>query len=286
MMLSGYRYIDCLKHLSVRDVLENTVHPSEQDDLRGLRQLLKTLKKSPTASYMIDEVISYDFKISIDEDLSWDESGFENATCTMLVPKFSFADIKTAKNSGRLLLTLATALRRALKANQGHNERFDLKPLEFLRLNRYVEADIDAVSVQICWELRTADHPAAWRQLLAGDRGDLAVVFTNALKTYPMGQFSGKALRATFRQWFADPSRVNDSDHMSLEFLDMALACPDVFNVTADQEIDDNDVRKVQKNLPFPSYLQDMDLRQKWYDGLKDPFNQVHLHHIINELSL
>lgn len=282
-MLSGYKYIDCLKHLSVRDVLDGGV--LHDDDIKPLRKILKILKDSPTAGYLIDQVISYDFKISIDEDLSWDESGFEKSTSTLLVPKFSLADLKTAKHAGRLLATMASALRRALKVNQGHNEQFDLKPLDFLRLNRVVEADIDAVTVQICWELRTAGDASAWRQILAGDHGDIAVVFANAMKTYPMGQFDGKALRAAFRQWFADCARTNDADHMALEYLDMALAYHDQYDITADRNLDENDLRKIQKNLPFPNYLENMNIKNSWFDGLKDPFNQVHLHHILDELK-
>lgn len=284
-MFSGYRYIDCLKPLSVRDVIEPRGYYALPDSTKALHHIFDILKNSPTACHLIDEITSYDFKISIDENLSWDESGFEKSTATMLVPAFDMADIKLAKNSGRLVLSIAAGLRRALKINQGHSERFDLKPLEYLRLSRIVEADIDAVTVQICWELRTAGDASAWRQMLAGDQGDLAVIFANSIKSYPMGQFDGKALRATFRQWFADASRPNDADHMALEFLDMALACPDVYTVTAEKDVSDNDLRKIQKNLPFANYLQDMNLRSRWFDGLRDPFNQVHLHHIIDEMK-
>ncbi len=282
-MLSGYKYIDCLKHVSVRDILDQQY--LYDDSVAPLGKILKTLKNAPTAAYLIDEVISYDFKIAVDDSLSWDESGFEKSTSTILVPKFSESDLKTAKHAGRLLATMASGLRRALKANQGHFECFDLKPLDFMRLSRVVEADIDAVTVQICWELRTAGDASAWRQMLAGDNGDIAVVFANAMKTYPMGQFNGKALRAAFRQWFADITRTDDADHMALEFLDMALAYHDQYDMTADRDMDENDMRKIQKNLPFPSYLQDMNIRSKWFDGLKDPFNQVHLHHILDEMK-
>ena len=284
-MLSGYRYIDCLEHLSVRELIDDPAYGQDNPSLQALRHSFEILQNSPTAAYLLDEVVAYDFKLSIDDDLSWDETGFERDSATLLLPSFTLKDMKLPKNTGRILMTLASGLRRALKANQGHMERFDLKPLEFLRLNRIVEADIDAVTVQICWELRTAGDPTAWRQLLAGERGDLAVVFTNALKTYPMGQFNGKALRYVFRQWFADASRPNEADHMALEFLDMAIACPDIFTITADQNMTENDLRKIQKNLPFQDYLEDINVFGKWFDGLRDPFNQVHLHHIIDEMK-
>jgi|GEM_PF-1661063 hypothetical protein len=284
-MLGGFTYINCQQPVPVRDLLERTGDVQGQPAYENLYLLLCELQKSPTARTLIDEVVAYDFNLLIDESLGLDVSGFQNSSATLILPRIDSCDLRVRKNQGRALMTIAAALRRALKANQGHFQRFDLEPLEYLRLNRLAEADIDAVTVQICWELRTAGDPLAWRQLLAGDKGDLAVVFSNGLRHYPMGQFDGKALRYVFRQWFADPERVNSADHTGLEFLDMAMACPDQFEVTGTEKVSENDIRKIEKQLPFQHYLEGINVFGRWFDGLKEPFNQVHLHHIINDIK-
>ncbi|MGM0422364.1 MAG: DUF6782 family putative metallopeptidase [Pseudomonadota bacterium] len=284
-MLGGFKYINCQQPLPVRDLIEGSAETKDQPAYQSLCYLLGELQKSPTARTLIDEVVAYDFNLLIDENLGLDISGFQNSSATLILPRIEACDLCVRKNQGRALMTIAAALRRALKANQGHFQRFDLEPLDYLRLNRLAEADIDAVTVQICWELRTAGDPLAWRQLLAGDKGDLAVVFSNGLRHCPMGQFDGKALRYVFRQWFADPERVNTADHTALEFLDMAIACPDQFEVSGDQKLGANEIRKIEKQLPFQHYLEGINVFGRWFDGLKEPFNQIHLHHILNDMK-
>lgn len=283
-MLSGYRYIDCLEDLAVRDLMDPEICFEQEQALAALRRLVDILRQSPTAAFLVDEAAAYDFKFVIDEQLSFDESGFQKKNARLIFPSVRMKDLKCGKTVGRLLLMLAGAFRRALKTNQGYQERFDLVPADYLRLTRLVEADIDAVSVQVCWELRAAGHPSAWRQLLAGEKGDLAVVYTQALKNHPVGQFDGKALRQVFRHWFADQARTNGADHMALEFLDMVVALPGQYEMTTDGRIGENDFRKIQKNLPFKTYLEGMNLGGKWFDGLKDAYNQVHLQHIMQDL--
>ena len=285
-MFSGYRYIDCLKQVSLYDILDETQDFSDAPALIAIRELLTLLDdNSPTASCMIDTLASYDFKFSIDSDLSWDENGFQSEIVAILFPEISPRDIQLQKNQGRLMINLISALRRGLKANQGYRERFDMCPQDFLRLNRLVEADIDAVTVQVAWELRTADQPAAWRQYLAGEKGDLAIVFANRLKSDPLAAFNGKALRAAFRQWFAMPARPDSADRTALEFLDMALALKSAVKIKADTKLCDNDLRRIQKTLPFSDYLTDMNVMGSWFDGLCDANNRKHLSHIITELN-
>ena len=284
-MFSGYRYIDCLKQVSVAELLDEDVQDFDAPALKAVQNLFQVLEERPTASLMLDELCSYDFKFTIDPSLSWDENGFQSETVAVLFPDFAPRDIKTQKNQGRLLINLISAIRRGLKANQGYRERFDLEPQEFLRLNRLIEADIDAVTTQVCWELRTAGQAAAWRQLLAGDKGDIAIVFSNRIHEAPLAAFDGKALRAAFRQWFANPARPNSADRTALEFLDMAFALRSSLMIKPDQKIDDNDLRRIQKSLPFTNYLRDMDIRGRWFNGLCDQGNRAHLNHIIEDLK-
>lgn len=283
-MLGGFKYIDCQKPVPVRDVIERTGHTAGQPEYDILSVLLVELQKSPTARHLIQQVIERDFNLVLEENLGLDVSGFQTSSASLILPKIETRDLRIKKNRGRALMSIAACLRRALKANQGHFHRFDLEPLDYMRLNRLAEADIDAVTVQICWELRTAGDALAWRQLLAGDKGDLAVVFTNGLRHSPMGQFDGKALRYVFRQWFADPERVNGADHTALEFLDMAIACPEQFSITAEEKLGAEDIRRLEKHLPFPNYLDGINVFGRWFDGLKDAFNQIHLHHILDDI--
>jgi len=284
-MFSGYRYIDCLKQVSIAELLEGTPDVYEVPVLAAVSDLFAILEDSPTASLMMDELCSYDFKFSIDPTLEFEENGFQSDIVAILFPDIRPSDIKYQKNQGRLIINLVSAIRRGLKANQGYRERFDLVPQDFLRLNRLVEADIDAVTAQVCWELRTAGQPAAWRQLLAGDKGDIAIVFSNRMTDAPLAAFDGKALRAAFRQWFANPARPDHADRAALEFLDMAFALRTALKMKPENRLDENDLRRIQKSLPFPSYLNDMNVMGRWFDGLCDSGNRAHLDHIISDLK-
>lgn len=282
-MIDGYKYINCCETGKL-DSLLNAETPDGTAEA-CLSDVLQILQKSPTARCMIKEACAQDFSVIIDDGLSLDTSGFQTVDSTVILPRISARDMGLKKNIGRALITVTAALRRALKADQGYFSRFDLMPMDFLRLNRMAEADIDAVTVQVCWELSTAGENAAWRQWLAGEKGDLAVVFTQGLRNCPMGQFDGKALRYVFRQWFADPERVNNADHTALEMLDMALACPEQFTVTMDTSLTLADLDELQENLPFEGYLKGINIFGKWFDGLRDPFNHLHLHHILTEMK-
>jgi len=284
-MFSGFKYIDCGSPCSIESLIEPSDSYQLQDKYSLLLDLVHVLKKSPTASFLLTEAASYDFDVLCDSHMNLDTAGFHNAETTIILPEFDIQSLKYKKNYGRALITIIAGLRRALKSNQGHYHRFDLEPLEYLRLVRLVEADIDSVVTQACWELRTADEPAPWRQLLSGKKGDLAVIYTNAMEKTPMGQFNGQLMRYVFRQWFADIERVNAADHTALEFLDMGIAHPEFFEMNADTKLVKNDMRKLQKNLPFAKYLDGINVFGKWFDGLKDPFNQAHLHHILQDLS-
>ena len=285
-MFSGFKFIDCNNTQIDVGNLVSRVLPSDVDNsYLCLSQIISLLEKSPTAVHMIKEAMNYNFKVVCAGDIDTDVLGFHEKTSSIILPAFLDRDLKYKKNLGEALLVVAEGFRRALKLNQAHMVRFDLEPLEYLRLVRLVEADIDAVTVQIAWELRTAGEPDAWRQLISGEKGDLAVVYSNALKKYPIGQYDGRVLRYVFRQWFADSKRINSADHVGLEMMDMALAHPEYFECGFDQHLTKNDLRLLQKNLPFENYLENINVFGKWFDGLKDPFNQAHLHHILQDMK-
>ena len=285
-MFGGFKYIDCDKQLDISHIMTRTMPHDTDISYSYLSDLLSILEKSPTAVYLINETISYNFKVVCAKDIDTSVAGFHDKTSSIIFPAFSATDLKYKKNLGAALITVTAGLRRALKLNQGHMNRFDLEPLEYLRLTRLIEADIDAVTVQICWELRTAGEVDPWRQLISGEKGDLAVVYSNALKKYPIGQYDGRVLRYVFRQWFADAKRTNAADHIGLEMIDMAIAHPDYFEYSFDQDLTKNDLRLLQKNLPFENYLENINVFGKWFDGLKDPFNQAHLHHLLKDIQI
>ncbi len=259
---------------------------SHQDrlSLKTLQTLSQVLSKTPTGLTLLTQATSYHFKIAFDAALDADASVFNDHSGILFMPAFNDSYISVKKNMGRALLTFIAGLRRALVTNQKHMHRFDLEPMEYARLIRILEADIDTVTTQVAWELRTAGETAPWRCLLAGDKGDLGFVYSQAIGKYPTGQFDGRIMRQVFRQWFAHPERVNAADHFALEMLDMALSYPDQFDITADKKLTKNDLRLVQKNLPFSNYLADINVFGRWFDGFKDAFNQAHLHHIIGDL--
>lgn len=93
-------------------------------------------------------------------------------------------------------------------------------PEDAVVLERVRAADADVVLLLTAWELRGAGHPGVWRHIIGSDHGDLVEAFADIMDRDPAALFDGHALGQLFRQWYADPARVDVVDHRTLEALD------------------------------------------------------------------
>ena len=189
---------------------------------------------------------------------------------------------KSEKGISRYLLSITGALRRVWHHHTGHGPAAELKPRDFLRLARCAEADIEAVTHLVAWELRSGGGSFLWRSLLSGPNGDVAVVFERAVTENPPGQFAGGALRAGFDQWFAERERVNACDHFALEMMDLALiqqAGPVGTVALSSARIAGLGLLPGGRN-----YLSGRLFTGDWYETPDDEFNRAHLRHIERDI--
>lgn len=163
-------------------------------------------------------------------------------------------------------------------------------PVDQLNLNRVRCADIETMTIRICWELRSLDHPEAWRHIIGSEYGDMALVFSRFLEHDPTALSKGRIMMQTFRQWYTDHSRSDSCDHEILELIDLMMI--------EDREYDEksfgSEILKAQ-HIEFlgcmpdgTSYLLgagDAILRDPLYAGMRDPVNQAHLFHIMYDLE-
>jgi hypothetical protein len=190
---------------------------------------------------------------------------------------------KSEKGVSRYLISFTGALRRVWHHHLGHGPDASLKPRDFLRHARGAEADVEAVTHLVAWELRSGGASFLWRNLLSGPNGDIAVIFERAVSEIPPGQFAGAALRAAFDQWYAEPARAAACDHFALEMLDLAL----VQQTGCIGQLPLRPARLAGFGL-LPggrNYLEGRLFTGGWYEGPEDEFNRVHLKHIEQDIA-
>lgn len=179
-------------------------------------------------------------------------------------------------------VSLIRALRDAWqeKRHGGFDENYT--PESVLLLERIRAADSDVMAVMIAWEL----NGDLWRHLTGSEDSDIALAFSNCLEQDPVS--TGKALTATFRQWFRNVARVNVCDHETLEYMD------DVLNANVGPAFGKKRAGKicveVLSCLPDKTaYLRGLGedvLSDPLYAGLSDPINQTHFMHVMRDASV
>lgn len=248
-----------------------------------VRNLLKILDHSPLGRTLVRFAMLSEVTVGLDPLLEPHASYFypgQNHFDLGYQPELLQ---KTEKGISRYLVSFIAGLRRVWHHRTGNGPDVALKPQDFLRLSRCAEADVEAITHLIAWELRSGGAAFLWRHLLSGPNGDISVVFERAMLEGPPRQFDGGALKAGFDQWFAGQERVNACDHFALEVLDMALiqqpAALGLMPLKAGRAAGVGLLPNGQ------NYLEGALFTGNWYDGPKDEFNAVHLRHIEQDIA-
>jgi hypothetical protein len=248
-----------------------------------IRNLMKIVDHSPLGRALLRFAMINDVSVGLDPLLE--------PHATYFYPQQNHFDLgyqpellqKSEKGISRYLVSFVAGLRRAWHHHTGYGPDVSLKPKDFLRQCRCAEADIEAVTHLVGWELRSGGAAFLWRHLLSGVNGDVSVVFERAVVEGLPRQLDSIALKMSFDQWFAEKARANACDHIALEMLDLAL---------------------IQQQMPIgiaplkaervwglgllpdgQSYLSGSLFTGAWYDGPHDDFNRVHLRHIEDDIA-
>jgi len=259
-------------------------------DREVLSWCVAILSLSPSARLMLKEAINLEWNLGL-EDLKSHDFHLDVPEKTVMIDNNGMLPTALANSQyfrNTILISMIRALRDVWQEKRhGGFEKYGAE--EILMLERVRAADCDVVTVMIAWELRSEGYPQLWRYLIGSEEGDMALCFSNYLERDPSSLFTGKALAATFKQWYANEERVNACDHETLEYLDVIIMSSE-----DDQPFNNTELTPVGLELisclpDKTAYLQRRGreiLSDPFYAGLKDPINQSHFMHMMYDLQV
>jgi hypothetical protein len=250
------------------------------------------LADSPTASRLWIEAESTGWKVGI-ADLK--NSGFhlDMIDQVLLLDNYALRPDALGRSPyfrNALIVALVRALRDIWHEEKTGAFEDEFAPEAALMLERVRAADCDTVAMLVGWELRGAGYTEIWRHLIGSEEGDMAMIFTRFLERDPTALFDGSALAYAFRQWYADESRVDGTDHDTLEALDNILL--DHNGMTSpfgDRRLSAEDIERLTCLPDGRCYLKglaDTIMRDPFFAGLHDPVNQTHLFHLMYDMEV
>lgn len=256
-----------------------------------LMQTLNVISLSPSGLALIKDAISEGWQLGID-DLDGNDFSIDVSEKTIFVSHFGLSPegiMRSAYFSNLVLVNLVRALR-----DVWHEKRhgaFDtlFGPESILMLERVRAADCDIMGILVAWELRSEGHSDIWRHAIGSENGDLAMCYSNYMERDPASQFNGRALKATFKEWYACEERVNACDHQTLDYMDEILKMSDVANPFGEKVPTHVGIELISCLPDKTAYLQGMGreiLTDPLYSGLDDALNQSHLMHILYDLEV
>lgn len=189
-----------------------------------------------------------------------------------------------------LIVALVRALRDIWHEEKSGAFEDEFAPESALMLERVRAADCDTVALLVGWELRGAGYTDIWRHLIGSEEGDMAMIFTRFLERDPTALFDGSALAYAFRQWYADESRVDGTDHDTLEALDdILLEHTGMSRPFGERRLSTHDIERLACLPDGRCYLKgltDTIMRDPFFAGLHDPVNQTHLFHLMYDMEV
>jgi len=278
--------LDVEKSVALPRAAPSGVHHSLRDEFESyLRSLTLILDQSMTGRCLLKTAVVQDVSVGLDPLLE-SQSSFYYPQQNHLDLGYQPSSLqRTEKGISRYLSAFAAGLRRIWHYQRGAAPDLSLMPQDFLRYCRVEEADVEAVTHMIAWELRGAGPGFFWRHMLADANGDIAMAFARTASTHPRHQFDGTALRAAFLQWFTVPERVDVCDHLALERMDMALLDRHNAGLIGRRRLD-RDRLTLLGHLPVgQNYLAGMRFRSPVMRRPCDPFNRTHLKHIQRDIA-
>jgi len=161
-------------------------------------------------------------------------------------------------------------------------------PKQALLLERVRAADCDAAAVMIAWELRSAGYKDIWRHALSLDQADMAQMLVNVIDYNGAALYNGMAIAHLYRQWYADPARVNAVDHDTLTQMDSII---DEGGALGADEPELGVIEALSTLPDGTSYLSGVSetiMRDPFFCKIDEPINEAHLMHIIydNKVTL
>ncbi len=294
------RTLDCTISDNENSIMETQWYFSELFDDRQnldfydykdcLSWCVNILNSSSTAKLMLKEASEKDWQVTLD-DLNGGDYCIDVEQKLLILDNNMLDPCSLLKSNyfkNALLVTMVKALRDIWQEKRygGFDEFYSSEYI--LLLERVRAADLDVMAVMIAWELRLGTYLEGWKHIIGSDIGDLAMVYSGYLERDHSALFNGRALLATFKQWFRSAQRLDDCDHDVLEYMDDVINSTHISNPFGRKSPSKMNI-EVLSCLPDKSaYLQGMGteiLNNPMFSAIDNEINQTHLFHIMHDLE-
>lgn len=183
--------------------------------LNDISEIIEAMLKSPTAESMLHYLMDKNVSIGV-FDFGADDIGacFVPHHNKILLPQ---NDLPLSKNEkARLTLALAHQLRRAWQYHENLTADEDQPITEFVKAYRNEEADAEAITALIAWELRQAQEEKPWQNWIGSPKGDIPLAFSEQIDHDPQSLYNGVALKSAYQYWGMDMNRMKECDDRAL----------------------------------------------------------------------
>jgi hypothetical protein len=298
------KLIDCtvIPSIAFEEILRD-VSSFELDDALDLQNNIQNyddaaywvtalVNLSPTGALLLKNAVHFDWHMSFEslENIGW-SLNTEHYVASINKAQLS---VKSLSRSPFFMNTIVCDFIRSLRdiwlEEKTDIDYQDYHPETILKMERMRAADIEALTLQVAWELRSVGYSVLWRHILGSDKGDMAMLFTRFLEHDPASLFDGSALLVAFKQWYADDERINAADRSALEICDDILFTSDknkrVFaNTSLCKESLAAFFALPEGRLYLSSVIPEI-MKSPYFSSMQDPINEAHLYHIIRDLEV
>jgi hypothetical protein len=181
------------------------------------------------------------------------------------------------------LTNLARGVRMIWQDMNGVRVRNDLTADDQIFFERLRRADMDVVTLRIMWDLRDMGFGALWRNLIAGNLGDVVMAAGHFWEDEPFPNGVAQA----FLTWMGCDHLLAECDNRTLDDMDARLQ-RSVNDVCGLAMLTGDDVLAISRLPEGESYLAAM-ARTLCYSTefrhIPDPVNEAHLRQILEECS-
>lgn len=183
----------------------------------------------------------------------------------------------------QFLTNLARGLRMIWQDMNGVRTRNDLTADDQIFFERLRRADMDVMTLRMMWDLREIGFAALWRNLIAGNLGDVALAASHFWlnESFPAG------LPQTFLTWMGCDHLLAECDNRTLDEMDARLQ-RSVNDVCGLSMLTGDDLLSLSRLPEGGAYLSPL-ARTLCYSTefrrIPDPVNEAHLRQILEECS-
>lgn len=288
--LTAFSAVELPEHLDYEFIIQLPFSFETHEDILAWAAAL--LADSPAASRLWIDAESAGWNVGI-ADLKNGGFYLDIAERVLLLDNYALSPAALGRSPyfrNALLVSLVRALRDIWHEEKSGAFADEFAPESALMLERVRAADCDTVTMLVGWELRGAGYADVWRHLIGAEEGDMALIFTRFLERDPTALFDGSALAYAFRQWYADETRVDATDHETLEALDdIMLNHTGVTAPFGERRLSVRDIERLGCLPDGRCYLKglgDTIMRDPFFAGLHDPVNQTHLFHLMYDMEV